>query len=409
MQRMAKRYYLFDHKILFFIGFIFYLLTPILLGKIDAFHEYPGVDLFQGFFNRIPTDKIRSYLIITFSWLPAFYLGHFCFTLLKPYKKSLVKFSSTFETRSAPYIAIVLCIFLVLFTYVSRASLFGGGVYDVGPRGKLSTLIAIFNFFLIYQLISTTKVSKLLVIGTILNALILLVAGGRLTALQSLTVFLIYKTSFASQRWKTIHLLLIALIGLIVGGAIGIWRVKSSFSIERAGFSFLAEPLFSWFSSASFLVDNDIPMFNFPKNFLSSFFNLVPNTLFSLREYVVSPGDMGYKYQNPFGADSIWTTLVINFGAAGSGIFIFITGFMLNFLRHLSEDNRFWATYYMLVCALLPFEFFRTGFFILNKQLFFNFMLLPALILLTLKFIQYFQNEPANIHLKASPHEQEHY
>ena len=106
---------------------------------------------------------------------------------------------------------------------------------------------------------------------------------------------------------------------------------------------------------------------------------------------MVSTQGMGYVYQNPLGADSVWSTFVINFGSVGSFFFIFCTGFMLNFLRHLSENNRFWAAYYILVCGMLPFQFFRDGFYIINKQLFFNFLLLPALILIVLKFVQYGQ------------------
>jgi hypothetical protein len=101
---------------------------------------------------------------------------------------------------------------------------------------------------------------------------------------------------------------------------------------------------------------------------------------------------MGYSYVNPFGADSIWTSLVINFGSIGSFLFIFFTGFLLNMLRHLSESSRFWAVYYILVCAMLPFEFFRTGFFILNKELFFNFLFLPMIIGVVMRILLDMQN-----------------
>ncbi len=388
-----KKYYLIDHKILFLIGFIFYLITPVLLGTVNAFQEYPGVELFQGFFKKIPENKIRYYLIIILSWIPAFYLGHLFFKLIKPYKLSLQSFPSTFETRSIKYLAPILFVCLILFIFLARGALVGAGRYNVAVRGKLSTLIIIFDFFLVYQLISRTKVSKLIIIGIIINALVLLVAGGRLTALQTFIVFLIYKTSFATKRWKISHIFIFSLLAFILGGFIGIWRANAEFSFASAGFSFLAEPLFTWFSNASFMSENEIPLFNMPTNFLTSFFNIVPNTIFSLQQYVISVADMGYFYKNPFGADSIFTSLVINFGSIGSCVFIFITGFMLNFLRHLSEKSRFWATYYILVCAMLPFEFFRTGFYILNKELFFNFLLLPALILLTLKFFRYSQIE----------------
>ncbi|MBC8034207.1 MAG: hypothetical protein H7Y03_08685, partial [Chitinophagaceae bacterium] len=209
-----------DHRILFAAGFLFYLITPVILGKMNAFQDYPGVELFQGFFRHIPEQKINAYILITFSWIPAFYLGHLAFKLIKPFKRRLQLFPSTYETRSARYIGMILFVFLALFTFVSRGALFGGGEYNVAPRGKLSTLVVVFDFFLIYQLTSTTKVSKVLVFGTIINSLILLVAGGRLTALQSFLVFLIYKTSFAPRRWKAKHIVAFMFIGFLAGSAI---------------------------------------------------------------------------------------------------------------------------------------------------------------------------------------------
>ena len=392
MNDSIKRYYLIDHKILFLLGYIFYLWIPYWLGAGNAFKDYPGVDLFQRYFVRIAAGKIHSYVLITLSWLPAFYLGHFAFKLITPYKRSLRLYPATAITYSASYIGIMLCCVLLLFVYMSRGAILGSfDNYDVGPRGKLTTLMMIFNFFLLYQLVSRQKPSVFLATGTILTSLILLLSGGRLTPLQSFLVYLIYKTSFAEKRWKLSHIAIFAVIGFLAGALIGLWRVRAGFSLEHAGFSLFAEPLFSWFSTCSFLASNDIPSINVPTNFITSFINLIPNTIINVHQYIVPVSGMGYSYVNPFGADSIWTSLVINFGAIGSFIFIFFTGFILSMLRHISENSRFWAVYYILVCAMLPFEFFRTGFFILNKELFFNFLFLPVVIGVALKILLHSQ------------------
>ena len=381
MRHSAWKYYLIDHKVLFLLGYVFYLWVPYWLGAGDAFHDYPGVELFQKYFQQIAAAKIHGYTLITLSWLPAFFLGHFVFKIITPYKRSLQLYPATAATYSASYIGIMLCGVLLLFVYMSRGAILGSfDNYDVGPRGKLTTLMMIFNFFLLYQLVSRQKASVYLAAGTILTSLILLLSGGRLTPLQSFLVYLIYKTSFAEKRWKLSHIAIFALIGFFTGALVGMWRVRAGFSLEHAGFSLLAEPLFSWFSTCSFLASNEIPVLNIPTNFITSFVNLIPNTIINVHQFVVPTTGMGYTYVNPFGADSIWTSLVINFGSIGSFFFIFLTGFMLNMLRHLSENSRFWAVYYMLVCAMLPFEFFRTGFFILNKELFFNFLFLPVVI-----------------------------
>lgn len=389
----SRKYYLIDHKILFLFGYVFYLWTPYVLGTMNAFNDYPGVQLFQNYFKRIGQDKINAYILITLSWLPAFYLGHFAFKLLVPYKRSLQLYPATVITQTASYLGIILFTVMVLFIYVSRNALIGSfDNYNVGPRGKLSTLMIVYNFFLLYQLVSRQRVSSLLATGTIITSLILLLSGGRLTALQTFLAYLIYKTSFSPKPWKTWHIVTFGIAGFLIGTFVGVWRVGADFSLEHAFFSLSAEPLFTWFSTGSFLAQNSIPVINMPLNFITSFINLIPNTVFNANQFVIPVGAMGYHYVNPFGADSIWTSLIINFGIIGSFLFIFMTGFALNFLRHLSENSRFSAVYYILACAMLPFEFFRTGFFILNKELFFNFLFLPVVFLFILRLAVFLQS-----------------
>lgn len=388
-----NKYYRIDHRILFLSGYVFYLFTPYLVGVSNIFQGFPGMDLYQGFFKMIPNEKLVSYMQITLSWLPAFFLGHFCYKLCKPYKRKLQFFPATATSYAISYVALFLLVVLIVFAFIGRNSLFGGyQSYDFAARGKISSLLVIFNFFLLYQLLTAQKASYLLIIGTILTVFLLLTMGGRMYVMQTLIIYLVYKTSFAARRWKAYQIAGAALAGFLLLSFVGIWRMGAGFSFDWASYSLLAEPVFTWFSTSTFLSSNDIPLINFPSNFLTSFFNLIPNSIVSLRPYVVSTGQMGYITQNPLGAESVWSNFVINFGSVGSFFFIFLTGFMLNFLRHLSESSRFWAVYYILVCGMLPFQFFRDGFFLINKQLFFNFLFLPALILIILKTIIFLQN-----------------
>jgi hypothetical protein len=381
-----RQYYLIDHKLLFLFGYLFYLFIPYIAGTAHFFPGYPGIELYQGFFKLIPPEKLISYLQITLSWLPAFFLGHYCFKLLKPYKKELMLFPTSPVSKSLHYVAIGLLFVLLIFIYLGRNSIFGGySSYDVGIRGKFSTLLVIFNFLLLYQLLSSQRVSRILILGTVVTAALLLTMGGRMYVFQSAIILLIYKTSFAPKRWKFYHILGFVLLAFFLGGLSGVWRMGASFSWDRALYSFIAEPVFTWFSTSTFLISNDIPTFNIPWNFLTSFLNLMPNTIIPLKSFVISTQAMGYMSQSPLGADSVWSTYVINFGSVGSFFFLFVTGFVLNFLRHLSETSRFWAVYYILLCGMLPFQFFRDGFFIINKQLFFNFLLFPGLILFLMK------------------------
>lgn len=391
-----NKYYLIDHKILFFFGYVFYLFTPWVVGNLGSFAGYPGMDLFHGFYKRIPPSQLFSYIMITISWLPAFYLGHFTFKIIKPYKKSLVIFPSNFLTNNMRYVALFLIGVLFIFTYISRNSLVTSyDFYDPSSRGKISTLLIIFNFFLIYQLLSNQKLSVTLAIGTACTAVLLLIMGGRMYVMQTFVVILVYKTSFAVNRWKLYQIFMVVFACFIVGSFVGVARMNTSFNFSKAQYSLLAEPVFTWFSTSTFLINNDIPLINFPSNFLSSFLNLVPNTVINFKQFVVSSQSMGFYYVNPLGADSVWSTLIINFGSLGSFFFIYLTGFLLNFLRHLTEDNHFAAVYYIAICGMLPFQIFRDGFYIVNKQLFFNFLLFPLIIIFTVRLIRYYtENKP---------------
>ena len=387
-----KRYYLIDHKWLFLFGFILYLFVPYLVGITDAFNGMPGMQLYHDYFARIPAAKINTYLIIIFSWLIAFYFGHFCFASVKPPKKQLHHFEENYADYGLPAIGAVLFITMLLFSYLARNSLFAGyGIsYDAGSRGKMSTLLVVFNFFLLYQLIGVKRTSFFIIAGTVITSLLLLSMGGRLYVFQTLIVILVYKTSFAKKRWKLIQIMSVGIFGFFLGSISGIWRLGANYSLERGLYSFFAEPVFTWISASTFLSTNHIPFINLPSNFLTSFLNLIPNTFVNLQPYMVSGQHMGYSYLTPLGADSVWTTYIVNFGIVGSFFFIFLAGFILNLLRYHSENSRFGAVYYMLVCSILPFQFFRDGFSILNKQLFFNFLILPAIILFILKLVKYF-------------------
>ncbi len=386
-----KKYYLIDHKILFLFGYLFYLFTPWVVGNLGSFAGYPGMDLFHGFYKLIPPNQLFLYLLITLSWLVAFYLGHFTFKIIKPFKKKLILFPSNYLSEHIKYIALFLIIVLAYFAFMGRNSIVTRyDLYDAGPRGKISTLLIIFNFFLLYQLLSKQKLSATLAIGTACTAILLLIMGGRIYVMQTFIVILVYKTSFAQNRWKLYQIILVLFACFVVGSFVGVARMNAGFDFSKAQYSLLAEPVFTWFSTSTFLINNQIPLINFPSNFLTSFLNLIPNSVINVKKFIVSTRNMGFYYVNPLGADSVWSTIIINFGALGSFVFIYLTGFILNFLRHLTEDNHFAAVYYISICGMLPFQIFRDGFFIINKQLFFNFLLFPLIIFFMVKLFRYY-------------------
>jgi hypothetical protein len=389
-----KRYYAIDHKLLFLFGFVFYLVVPVVAGMMKGFVKYPGMDIYHAFFDLIPQERLVQYLVSIALWPIAFFCGHLTFSLLRPYKLTLHRFPANYVSRSTTWVSYALFLVLILFVWLARGSVSGNyQAYDSAARGKLSTLLMVYDFFLLYQWVSRQRVDRILILGLALNAAFLLFLGGRLYVFQTFTIVLIFMTSFADRRWKPVHILALVAIGFVAGSLTGVLRMGYSYTFDKAAYTLFAEPVFTWFSTGTFLISNDIPMTGFPTNFLTSFFNLVPNTFVNLQGLVVTPQNMGYRYLSLLGADSIWTTSVVNFGYFGSLVFVYVTGFLLHYFRMKSESSRFWAVYYILLCGLLPFQFFRDSFAILNKQIFFNFLLLPGLLLLLIRAVQFIQED----------------
>lgn len=393
-----------DHRLLFLVGYIFYFITPVIAGKLKIFSGHPGISLYQGFFNRIPTSALNQYYLITASWLIAFFLGHFAFKFYnKNHNIQTHKFDKTSTDTVIPLLATGLFIILFIFTFLSRSSLLGGyASYDISARGKMSSLLVLYSYFLSYTLLTKNGKSLLLTIGLVITAILLLSMGGRLYVFQALVVFLVYKTSFAETKWKFWHILPMLALGFVAGGLAGVWRLGQSTTIGRMLYSFFAEPIFTWFSTASFLVNNEIPVVNFPANFITSFINIIPNTTISLTPYIVSTQSMVKGYESPLGADSLWTNAIINFGMLGSILFFFITGFLLHLLKHSSQKSKVWAVYYLMICGIIPFQLFRDGFYLIHKQVYFNFLILPGLIILMMKLVllvqdKTFQKQPPKL------------
>lgn len=384
--------YRIDHRHLFIFGFFFYLVSPLWVGMTDIFRGLPGVDLYREWFSMIPGEQLRIYLVVIACWIPSFFFGHFIAGILAPHerKPGLSLFPANATTFGISYLAFIFMIVMILFIYLSRGSLFGGyGSYDIGARGKMSTLLVVLTFFILYQWVSRQNVSVMLIFSAVVTSLLLLSMGGRMYVFQLLVIILIYKTSFSAKRWSGTQLLMFGVAGFVIAVTFGLVRMGASVDGEKAAYSLFAEPAFTWFSTTSYLSANEVPLFNFPSNFLTSFFNLVPNSLFSLKPYIVSTASMVKNYQNPLGADSIWSTLVINFGSIGSCLFIFATGFLYRLLQFISTRSRFMAVFYIMMCSILPFQFFRDGFYILHKQVVFNFLLLPFILLTVLNLFLY--------------------
>ena len=160
--------------------------------------------------------------------------------------------------------------------------------------------------------------------------------------------------------------------------AVGIWRMgDTDFTIDQLAYIGVAEPTFTWISAISMYDLNDLPLFAFPGNFISSFINFIPLSVFPNKSEFIS--DLSLNYYAPMGATNVLLSLISNFGILGSMVALFCLGFLLSQVR-LRWQTVFGKTYYYCICGIIPFQLFRDDMGIVNKQFFSNFLLVPILI-----------------------------
>lgn len=165
----------------------------------------------------------------------------------------------------------------------------------------------------------------------------------------------------------------------------GVWRLGSdNFSFESLFYIGIAEPLMTWISAVSMFSLNELPLFAFPYNFISSFCNFIPTILLPDKSSLIMP--IAIEYDSPLGATSLLVSFISNFGVLGSCFVLFVSGFILTVIR-VNFRTCFFQTYYCCLCAIIPFQLFRDDLAIVNKMILFNFLLLPAIIFMIEKML----------------------
>jgi hypothetical protein len=180
---------------------------------------------------------------------------------------------------------------------------------------------------------------------------------------------------------KIIKLIAVVLCVTLIIFFIGRFRLGDNPSIDLLLniVNLIEEPIYTWLTAGSFLRENpELPVFAIPYNFLPSFINFIPRFLLPNKMDLFV--DVPFKFEAPLGACSIFVSLIGNFGVVGSAIFLFIMG-MFSSVMFFYTYNKFCYVYYIAYSAMLPFQFFRDHFPILNKSMVFVFFLIPIAII----------------------------
>lgn len=359
------------HHYFWAFGFLYYLVCPFLFVKYIVFgtsYEFPGGDLFKSFY----TDSIDyKYITIICSYFLAFYAGSY-FVMLFPRKKIVENRYQNRYPVHFQWLTLLLVVFLFLQYPIFRVE----NVYDP-IIGFVATASLLFTFFILYNLsIGLTLLKMKWSLAWLLFLFFFLLnSGTRMYFLIPAIMFLIYFKEKKHISLTKIFLLILGLGLLLL--FVGVYRLGMS-DYRLMLYIFIAEPVYTWISACSmFGLNPDFHMFMFPSDFLASFINFIPTFIFP--DKVQFYGQIPLNYEAPLGATSILVSLIGNFGVIGGAMFIFCVGMFSSFL-YLKSWDKFYYVYYIAYTSILPFQFFRDGFSILNKNVFFTFLIFPLLI-----------------------------
>ncbi len=370
------------HNLLFFLGFIYYLIIPPLIGINGLFHKMPGMEnWYIDFYSA--RKNLYYYFFIVMSYAISFYIGSFFINLLPKKKRKVNRINK--KQIDLGFIAILFLILTIYIIFTRRSIIFTGyktyGDSILGILATVNSTCVVFLFYIIFNGKKTLTEYSIFMFIILLSSLILVGLGSRMYVLIPIICFLIYKTYYAKKKLRVKKILLYSITALMVFLIIGAWRIGVNLSLDFMIYLFIAEPTFTWWSSASFLANNNLDIITFPSNYLSSFFNFLPSFLFNNKALLINSIQDRYFYESPLGADSIFVNIQGNFGWFLGFFFMFGVGLYYSIIEKMSRRNSFFLAYYIGVLAILPFQFFRDNFAIVNKQLFWNMLIMPIILM----------------------------
>jgi oligosaccharide repeat unit polymerase len=367
-----------DFLYLFTFGVIYYVFLPSLVYEFELFLSFPAMSNWYDNFN----EGSDSYLLVIYV---------FCSIILCMLYFNFVLKKIKIKTISLPLISnvnlnaflFVIVLLSFSFWFSARHMLFKGYSvdYDSNIMGKMATINLICTFFCLYGIQKNKKhfTNKLFFFLLLINSIFLLGMGGRMYVISSAITFFIYflnKNSFS--RVNFIFIIIITFVFMLF---IGMYRLGIN-DISFAGYLFVAEPVFTSYSSVTFLSQNEIPLFATGELFFKSFIGFLPSFLFENKaDFLLSPSELGYKYLAPLGAVSIIVSSFVSFGSIGSVIFFIFIYIGFFYLRCLSKKDIFFRTVYICSLSVIPFMFFRDPFSISFRVLWFVNFIIPLFII----------------------------
>ena len=371
-----------NHNYFFIFGWVYYLFIPPILGGLDYFHEYPGYYEWYIDFYKLNLSSFFDYYFLIVLILIFFMLGSLSGRKLK----LKISFHKIKYNKISVFILGVSSLFSVIFLiFISDVVLFSGyEFYNSDFLGKIATVFIVNCFLSLYFL--DKNIGKMTILP-ILSSLFICSAvmiglGARMYVLLLAISFVMYYLKYKDFVLKVRYVICMALVFLLAL-VVGVVRVGLELNFENLMYIFFAEPMFTWWSAQTYVYGNDLFSLNVnPVGYLTSFYNFIPSFIIENKSDLIVNISEYVNFTSPLGATNLIVSLLGNFGVFLSMIFIFLIGFYFSQVDNYSNKSSFLRIYYILICSTLPFQFFRDGFEILNKQIYWNMLIVPIFILI---------------------------
>ena len=373
------------HIYLFTFGFFYYLILPLIVLIWNLFDGYPGMNYLYMYYdnsflyNYIFISRGIRFSFIFGSLIPLFYI-----------KKKKRKENKVIYNKVVAFFLVMLFIFANVVIYYNRGLLFSGYKDDVDIlfTGQISSINTVFLFFLLYYIDVKERFYTLFVfilLSIVEFSIVLLGLGSRMYVFIPCIVLLVYYYDKGKLLLKHVFIILVFLIVFLL--TVAIWRLGDMVvSFDKLLFVGCTEPVYTWITAVSMFSENKFSYFSFPDNFITSFLNFIPSVLLPNKSDLIFSVDM--KFDAPFGGMSLLVSLVYNFGVLGSFLALFFLGLFFTYVRY-NFSTYFGNVYYYCICSVIPFQLFRDNFSIVNKMIFYNFLIIPMVILLLSNLIKW--------------------
>jgi hypothetical protein len=362
-----QRRIVITHRETFSLGFLWYGAMPLLLATSEMTVSAPALDGWQAI-SRIMGPALLQREILWAAGLWLAFIGGCAVVSSRmgpPAKAEAVDFAHIDGWRVVLIgVGLATLLFGCLWAAANPELLFAGYApeYDDTARGPLQGALLYSAVTAVIAVEYRRQIGRMPMILNVV-AIIFLVTLSLSVGTRGMTLIVILMALAAGSRLLggLARATVFGIGTIVVGGfaAVAVWRI----GVGDIGFALLTpalEPLYTYFSAATYLAFNEIPLFAAPLPLLGGLVNLVPYVLWPEKVDFLASFLAGATFFSPLGAMHLFASLWMNFGWIGSLVAMFGAGAAV---ERLSRAN--WppaVASYLVILAVLTTDLWRNPF-----------------------------------------------